>query len=117
MLILSLNIRGVGGPHKKCALGRLVSSLKPDIILLQETMAESCKAIDFMSGIVGNWFMSAIDAVGLFGGLLLAWDPKKASFDAFNSYASISLQGRIVGDSQIVKVVNVYGPYVDRIPF
>ena len=80
-------------------------------------MVESCKAIDFMSGIVGNWFMSAIDDVGLSGGLLSAWDLKKASFDAFNSCAGIILQGRIVGDSQIVKVVNVYGPYVDHIPF
>jgi exonuclease III len=49
MMLLSFNARGVGGPQKKLALKRLLLSLKPDVLLLQETMCkgeESIKAIN-----------------------------------------------------------------------
>ena len=38
MKILSMNIRGFGGVAKQKSLGLLLSSLKPDLILFQETV-------------------------------------------------------------------------------
>ena len=68
MIILSMNIRGVGGAPKFLALRRMCEIVRPDILLIQETMVSSDKAIDVFSKGVGNWYMSAVDASGLRGG-------------------------------------------------
>jgi hypothetical protein len=44
MIILSLNIRGIGGPLKTSAFRRLLLRLSPNIILLQETLTDGQKA-------------------------------------------------------------------------
>ena len=38
MLLLSLNVRGVGGTLKVASVRRLLEHTHPDIILLQETL-------------------------------------------------------------------------------
>ena len=43
MKILSLNVRGFGGSHKKLSLKRLIKRVDPDIILFQETMVNGGK--------------------------------------------------------------------------
>jgi hypothetical protein len=40
MIILSLNMRGVGGSHKNIILKIVFGKYKHDIILIQETMSE-----------------------------------------------------------------------------
>ena len=44
MLVLSFNARGLGSAPKIKALKRMVNSLKPTIIFIQETMMEGDKA-------------------------------------------------------------------------
>ena len=51
----------------------------------------SDRAIEVFYKVVGSWFMSAMDASGLSGGLLSAWNPNKAHFDVFKSDAGIFL--------------------------
>jgi exonuclease III len=48
MILLSLNIRGVGGSLKFPSLRRLLSNTKPDIIFFQETLVPEEKARKFM---------------------------------------------------------------------
>jgi exonuclease III len=43
MILLSLNIRGVGGHLKAASFRRLLSHISPDIIFLQETLVDSKK--------------------------------------------------------------------------
>ena len=81
MIILSMNIRGVGGAQKLLALHRVCENVRPDILLIQETMVSSEKVIEVFSKVVGSWHMSAVDAIGLSGGLMSAWNPKKVIFD------------------------------------
>jgi hypothetical protein len=48
MILLSLNIRGVGGHLKVASFRRLLSHISPDIIFLQETLVDSKKARNFL---------------------------------------------------------------------
>jgi hypothetical protein len=41
MIFLSLNIRGVGGTLKKASLRRLIDTIHPSIIFLQETLVDA----------------------------------------------------------------------------
>jgi exonuclease III len=49
MILLSLNIRGVGGTLKYASLRRLLNRTNPDIIFLQETLVDEKKARLFMN--------------------------------------------------------------------
>jgi exonuclease III len=51
MILLSLNIRGVGGPLKAASLRRLLTKTSLDIIFLQETLVVEDKARHFMFSI------------------------------------------------------------------
>jgi exonuclease III len=78
MIILSLNIRGVGGTLKQASMRRVCRKVKPDVILLQETLVDEEKARHFMVKFVPNWYICAVKSVGNSGGLLAAWDPKNS---------------------------------------
>jgi exonuclease III len=67
MIILSINIRGLGNPSKKNALGRQVDLHKLDIVLIQETMGEGKKLIRERSNLMKDWEFLAVDALERFG--------------------------------------------------
>jgi exonuclease III len=48
MLLLSLNLRGIGGTLKAASVCRLLDRTRPDIVFLQETLVHEQKARDFM---------------------------------------------------------------------
>ena len=75
------------------------------------------KAIEVFTKVVGSWYMSVVDATGLLGGLLSAWNPNKANFEVYKSVAGIILQGRHIDGVQKINILNCYGPYHHRIPF
>ena len=72
MMILSLNIRGLGGKTKTHNLRTLLKTLNLDIILLQETMCNLSPTLFAFSKILPSWEFCAISASGLSGGLLIA---------------------------------------------
>jgi hypothetical protein len=47
-------------------------------------------------------------------GLLAAWNPRKADFNAFLTPAGILLDGFVKDLNKKLKLVNCYGPYGDR---
>jgi hypothetical protein len=69
MILLSLNIRGVGGPLKFPSMRRLLSKTNLDIIFLQETLVVEDKARHFMNVLCPNWMICAVNSVGKSGGL------------------------------------------------
>jgi exonuclease III len=75
MILLSLNIRGVGGPLKLPSMHRILSKTKPDIIFLQETLVAEEKARKFMNILCPNWVICAVSSIGKSCGLLVAWNP------------------------------------------
>ena len=72
MKIVSMNICGFGGPTKQKSLKDLFTSLNPDIILLQETMCDHVSALCLFAFMKTGWEFCAIDALGIYGGILLA---------------------------------------------
>ena len=75
MKIFSMNICGFGGPTKQKSLKYLFTSINPDIILLLETMCDHFTSLCLFAFIKPSWEFCAIDALGLSGGILSAWNP------------------------------------------
>jgi exonuclease III len=83
MILLSLNIRGVGGTLKQASMHRVLRKVKPDVIFLQETLVDEEKARLFMLKFVPNWCSCMVSSVGNSGGLLATWDPNKFVLTSF----------------------------------
>ena len=80
MILLSFNIRGVGGPLKQASMRRLLEKTHPSIIFLQETLVVASVARDFMHKLRPSWLACAASSVGKSGGLLALWDPTLLTF-------------------------------------
>jgi hypothetical protein len=93
MILLSLNIRGVGGPLKLASMRRLLEKSLPTIIFLQETLVDASTARDFMHLLRPNWMTCAASSVGNSGGLLASWDPSLFDFFPMLSPGGILLSG------------------------
>jgi exonuclease III len=76
MILLSLNIRGVGGLLKKASLRRLLSKTTPDIIFLQETLVSEEKTRLFVNSLRPDWMVCVVNDLGKSCRLLVPWDPK-----------------------------------------
>ena len=72
MLILSYNVRGLGGAHKIVSLGRILDLKRPKVVALQETMTEGGRAKDTLKTHLSDWDMETLAAKGHLGGLLIA---------------------------------------------
>jgi exonuclease III len=117
MILLSLNIRGVGGTLKSASLRRLLRRTRPDIIFLQETMVEEHKARALMLTLRPTWLTCAVSVVGTSGGLLVSWDPNIFDIDPFLCCGGILLSGMCLELNQPVSLLNVYGPCSERKDF
>jgi exonuclease III len=62
MIIISFNVRGIGGPQKTISLKRMILSLKPDIIMLQEKMCTGENVRDIVEPWLRNWSFNVVDA-------------------------------------------------------
>ena len=63
MLILSLNVWGLGGSPKAQSLKPLFSSAKDDLSLIQETMSFASRACNYSLEILPRWDISTMDVV------------------------------------------------------
>ena len=114
MKIVSMNIHGFGGPTKQKSLKDLFTSLNPDIILLQETMCDHFISLCLFAFMKPSWEFCAIDALGLFGGILSAWNPRLVRCKAYHSFVGILLSASFKGLDSVFSIVNCYGPYANR---
>ena len=109
-----MNIQGFGGMSKQKSLGRLFSDLRPDMILIQETMCCYSQSLFLFSKLKPGWEFYASNAFGLSGGLLAGWDPHLVHCKAFSSMAGIILKANFKGPAETFTVINCYGPYSQR---
>jgi len=114
MTVLSLNIRGIGGPLKAASFRRLLENTKPDLIFLQETLASDLLSRDFLHLFRPNWISAAASSLGNSGGLLVAWNPDILSLRSFMSKGGILLIGLYQPTRQEMSFLNVYGPCSNR---
>jgi hypothetical protein len=72
------------------------------------------KSREFFVRLLPQWFFCGVDSLGLSGGVLTAWNPRKYDFSAFLTFAGILLEGAVKYLDRRMKVINCYGPYLDR---
>jgi hypothetical protein len=109
MILISLNIRGVGGLLKLPTIRRLFSNNKPDIIFFQETLVSAEKARKFMCSIFPDWMTTVVSSVGTYGGLLVSWNPNIFDLQPFLSLGGILLTGIHLPDKRNLSFINSYG--------
>ena len=114
MIISTINLRGLGKSPKFPALRCLFSTIHPDLVLVQETMAKASKACNYFLRLFPGWEVCVVDAVGRSGGLLCIWNPDVCDLSPFSLRSGILLVGRLKGCSEIIKIINIYGPFRDR---
>jgi len=110
MILLSLNIIGVGGPLKLASMRRILERTHPSIIFLQETLVDASAARYFMHLLNPNWMTCAASSMGNSGGLLASWDPFLFDFLLILSPGGILLFGTCFELNSFINLLNVYGP-------
>ena len=75
MNLLTFNAMGVCNSPKRTYLKRILESVNPSVVLLQETMVDALGACDFFLRLKPSWKCCVLDSLGLSRGLLLSWDP------------------------------------------
>ena len=113
MNIVSMNIRGLGGITKQKSLRTPFSSLNPDLIMLQETMCDHITALQLFAKLNPRWKFYALDAHGLFGGILSTWNPHLTCCKYYHSFVGILLYARFKGLDYVFSIINCYGPYAN----
>jgi hypothetical protein len=114
MKLLSLNIRGIGSTLKAASFRRLLEHSKPDVIFLQETLSTDHSARDFLHHFRPLWISAALSSIGNSGGMLVAWDPTLFDLTSYLTCGGILCTGRCLATSQVLTLLNVYGPCLDR---
>jgi len=117
MLVLSLNVRGIRGTLKVASVLCLLDHIRPDIILLQETLVNEQKARGFIHYFRPSWLTSAISLAGTSGGILVAWDPALFSLDSYLTMGGLLFSGKYLAHNREIAFLNVYGPCKDIISF
>jgi len=118
MKLMSFNCRGLAGPNKLSAFRRVLTLEHPDVILLQETLGVGDVIKDCLERWLPGWTFLTLDVKGRSGGLAVGWrnnSLKLVSSWGMDSVLCVVLLSADLGIS--LKVVNIYGPYNNRIPF
>ena len=71
--------------------------LWPGVLFLQETMVPASDACIPFLKIASTWHVCVVDATGLSGGTLVAWNPLVDSMKDFTTCAGILIEGHFLG--------------------
>jgi hypothetical protein len=114
MILLSINIKGVGGSHKLASVRRLFLLNCPNIIFFQETLVDESRSRSFLTKLKPSWYSTDVSSVGKSRGLLVAWDPNKFYIKPYICYGGILVIGFNLELKEKLFFLNVYGPCSDR---
>jgi hypothetical protein len=76
-------------------------------------MAFKAKAIEILTPLLPNWSFSTLNAIGMFGGLLLIWNSSFVALNPIFCAIGIVLKGEAKDLGKVLKIHNLYGTYVD----
>jgi hypothetical protein len=117
MILLSLNIRGVGVSLKTASMHRLLNITHPGKNFVQETLVDEMQASSFLSTIRPDWYTCVVSSVGKSGGLLVSWDPSKFDLTSYICCGGLLLTGTSFELKQQISFINVCGPRNERKEF
>ena len=113
LLLISYNMRGLGGAPKVAALSRILDLRKPKVLALQETMMEGGRAIDTLKTHLRDWEMETLDAEGHSGGLVIAWNPLIVCHNRKKFKDAIGTELEDLETGLIFYFLNLYAPFYD----
>jgi hypothetical protein len=87
---------------------RLLTTIKPGIIFLQDTLIDDEKARKFLLPLRPTWMFSVVSSVGKSGGFLVAWNPNILDLLSFHCAGDILLSGVHLPDKRGLNLINVY---------
>ena len=107
---------GLGGllnrkPSKNCFL------LLTLILSYSRRLCDHLTTLRLFAFMKPSWEFCAIDALGLLGGILSAWNPHLVRCKSYHSFVGILLSANFKGLELVFSIVNYYGPYVNRTTF
>jgi hypothetical protein len=114
MIMLSLNIRGVGGTLKSASFRRFLNRTTPDIVFLQETLVAGSKVRNFLNNFRPTWHTATASSSGTLGGLAVTWDPTMFTLVPYLCCGGILLTSTSLWNAQPITLLNMYGPCSDR---
>ena len=118
MILLSYNCRGLASPHKKSSIKRMITLLGPQIILLQETMGPRDLVKEVLEHWLPGWAFETVDAAGRSGGLAIGWLTYQIRCENIWGFlVGLGIESYSRDTDRVFSVVNIYGPYQDRLPF
>ena len=114
MIIVSLNVRGLGRPEKRMAIRKLVKKHEVDCLILEETKVCS-NVLPFIWELWGNrrcaW--NWVPSMGVSGGLIsICNDEVLVVEEDVLTERELAVKLRGVGDGFVWALGNVYGPNV-----
>lgn len=118
MKIVSFNCRGLVSPSKNSSLKRLIDSMEPNIIFIQETLGDSSLIKGALESLMPNFSFEAVDARGRSGGMVSRWKLRSCKCGnvwGFGSHMGMEILFEEFGRSYTL--INIYGPYNDKVPF
>ena len=118
MKILSFNCRGLASPHEKTSLKHLVLQIGPNVLFLKETLGSSEEVKEALQSLLPGWEFMTMDAKGQSGGMATGLHYDSCHFS--NSWGCDSFLGMEVYSQELnsfLCLVNLYGPYQDRVVF
>jgi hypothetical protein len=117
MKIVSFNLRGLANPSKKSSLRRMVDNISPGVILLQETLGIREDVKFALESLLHGWVFVAVDSRGR-SVLAYGWKSKVCRCDnVWNIESGIGLELYAEEMGRIMAVINIYGPYLDRVRY
>jgi len=114
MILLSLNVRGVGGSQKLASVRHLLLLNRPTIIFFHETLVDESRARSFLSKLKPSWYSAIVSSFGRSGGLLVAWDLDKFDLKPYICYGGLLVIGTSLELKEQLSFLNVYGLCNDR---
>lgn len=110
MILISLNIRGLGASHKTHFLKDIILSHCPTLVLIQETMVSKETLWESLLKMCSDWFVCATSASGLSSGLAILWNPREIKLEAYLSCVGMILSSYVKGNHSRIGIVNSYAP-------
>ena len=85
--------------------------------MIQEQMLEVKRVEQIIRGLLKNWEVESLDAVGKLGGLITAWSLTLKKFESKNLDSVIETKLHHQETRIIFTFLSIYGPFYDRKSF
>ena len=96
------------------ALRIFITSIKVDILLVEEIMGKSLSLCGYLKALIIGWeFIENYSCINL-GGFLSRW---KEYFRLINSFSSLLTEMEFQSLDKVFSILNIYGTYEGKVPF